>query len=82
MSTLLDRLVAAYEQGCRIDWEFDDYAPMRATVRCLAKWMANNHSAHSGAYIAQILEHVAGPEEIPAEPHPSLSAQERNPSMQ
>lgn len=41
--TLLDRLVAAYEQGCRIKWEFDDYAPMRATVRCLAKWIANNH---------------------------------------
>lgn len=34
--TLLDTCIAAYEQGCQLDWDYDDRAPMAATLRALA----------------------------------------------
>lgn len=57
--TLLDLCINAYEQGCRLDWDCDDRAPMQRTLRTLAQEIQLRHSARSGHQIAQILMHAA-----------------------
>jgi len=80
--TILHRCIEAYEQGCRLDWDDDDEAPMRRTLRTLADYIRQNHYRSTGREIAILLD-TAGvdPPTEPNEPHPSLTAQERNPSL-
>lgn len=80
--TILNLCIEAYEQGCRLSWDEDDEAPMRRVLRELADYIRNNHCRSTGREIA-ILFDAAGVDP-PAEPndsHPSLTAQERNPSL-
>lgn len=80
--TILNRCIEAYEQGCRLDWDYDDEAPMRRVLRELADYIRNNHYRSTGREIAILLD-TAGvdPPAEPNDPHPSLTAQERNPNL-
>lgn len=54
--TILHRCIEAYEQGCRLDWDEDDEAPMRRTLRALADYIRQNHARSSGRDIAVLLD--------------------------
>lgn len=53
--TLLSRCVESYEQGCWLDWDYDDEAPMRRVLRALSVYIAQNHPRSTGREIAVLL---------------------------